>query len=418
MADNQKYFLDLTGLTTLWNKIKSTFADKTQTEAGIESLHGELGTLKTEVQLIDTDVTNLETTVLTIAPKEVNYYADAVELSKSSAVGTMISVKYPETSADDDTPSGYATGIYVVVESGKIEYISTSDGDSGGSSITAIDERVKTLEGTAVTSAMLIDGLGNPLNETFDVLDNVLLVAMDDVFDINTDSVKSLTHRAIAAKFKDIENVMTQIPKFKVSVVDELPTSNISLSTIYLLRNPSESNNNLFTEYIYVENVKDNPETPDVNESKYVWEKLGEQTLVIDDFVTDEELNEKLNIALHDYAKKTDVEKSIAAAKEEILTSVFDEVEKTYATIASVEELSEKIDNITGGMDDYLKKEEAALTYLSQVDAKDTYLSIVDANEKGWMTEADIITSMQVGNIGNAIAITTEQIDTMIGNNQ
>ena len=38
MADTQntqqKFFLDLAGLTSLWNKIKTTFADKEKTESG------------------------------------------------------------------------------------------------------------------------------------------------------------------------------------------------------------------------------------------------------------------------------------------------------------------------------------------------------------------------------------------------
>jgi hypothetical protein len=38
MADTQKYFLDLVGLTKLWGKIKSTFADKEQTNARIQNI--------------------------------------------------------------------------------------------------------------------------------------------------------------------------------------------------------------------------------------------------------------------------------------------------------------------------------------------------------------------------------------------
>ena len=54
---------------------------------------------------------------------------------------------------------------------------------------------------------------------------------------------------------------LSAIPKFAIQVVTSLPTSNISATTVYLLSSGSE-NNNLYTEYIYV-NSK--------------WEKLGEQ---------------------------------------------------------------------------------------------------------------------------------------------
>ena len=201
------------------------------------------------------------------------------------AVGTPINVKLPDTSADDPTPSGYSTGIYMVTAPGEIKYISTSDGNADASDITALGNRVETLENSVVKSAEIVDENGTQLGQSFSVADNVLLIAHDDAFDINSESVKALTHRAVAAKFRNIENSLTQIPKFKVAVVDELPTDEISLSTIYLVRNSDASDNNLFTEYIYVETVKDNPETTDVNESQYAWEKLGEQTLVIEDIV-------------------------------------------------------------------------------------------------------------------------------------
>ena len=111
MAENQKYFLDLVGLTKLWGKIKASFADKEQTQASIDNINSSITDLDGRIDVIDNDVNNLETSVLTIAPREVNYYSEAVEASKELAVGTTINVKYPDTSAEDPTPSGYSTGI-------------------------------------------------------------------------------------------------------------------------------------------------------------------------------------------------------------------------------------------------------------------------------------------------------------------
>jgi hypothetical protein len=417
MADTQKYFLDLVGLTKLWGKIKASFADKEQTQTSIDNINVNIQSLDERIQVVDNDVNNLEATVLTIAPREVNYYYEAIEASKELAVGTPINVKSPDTSADDPTPSGYSTGIYMVVGSGVIKYISTSDGDADASDITKLGERITSLEDTVVKSAEIIDEHGTQLGQSFSVIDNVLLIAHDDEFDINTDSVKALTHRAVAAKFKDIENSLTQIPKFKVAVVDELPTNNISLSTIYLLRNADSYSNNLFTEYIYVETVKDNPETTDVNESKFEWEKLGEQTLVVDDIITKDELDNALNIALLDYAKTNDVKELIKTTNENLKVEILGVVEDTYATKDALDELAKDIENITGGLDGYLTKEEASITYLTQTDAADTYLTKIDAEQKGWVTESDILTSIQSGNIGNAIVITEEQIENMIAEN-
>lgn len=417
MADTQKYFLDLVGLTKLWSKIKASFADKEQTQASIDTINGNIQTLDERIQIVDNDVNNLETTVLTIAPREVNYYSEAIEASKELAIGTPINVRLPETSADDPTPSGYSTGIYMVVASGVIKYISTSDGDADASDITALGERVTSLEDTVVKSAEIIDEKGTQLGQSFSVTDNVLLIAHDDTFDINSESVKALTHRAVAAKFRNIENTLTQIPKFKVAVVDELPTDEISLSTIYLVRNTNVSDNNLFTEYIYVETVKDNPETTDVDESRYSWEKLGEQTLVIEDIVTQNQLNNAINTALSEYSKTADIRTMISEANENLKIDVLKTVEETYATIETVEELAKDIESVTGDLSKYLTKEDAAITYLTQIDATNTYLSKTEAEQKGWLTEDDVLTSIQSGNIGNAIVITEEQIENMIAEN-
>lgn len=420
MAENQntqqKYFLDLGGLTTLWGKIKSSFADKATTETAIGEINVSLGELDTKITAVDNDVVNLETTVLTFAPRDINYYGEAVETSKSLAPGTLINVKFAETSAEDETPSGYATGIYVVTGPGEIQYLSTSDGSADADDITAITERVESLEETVVKSAQIIDENGNHLNQSYDVVDNVLLVAHDDTFDIDTNSVRALTHRAVAAKFKSIENSLTQIPKFKISVVDELPTSGISLSTIYLLRNTQTTSNNLFTEYIYVETVKDDPNTPE-NESKYAWEKLGEQTLVVDDIVTTSKLNEVLNAALFDYAKKTDVQDLLKEATDNLKSDLFDEISETYATKSEVEELAKDIEGIGTTLGDYLTKEDAAGTYLRQDKAEELYFTKNAAETSGWMTEPEIILSIQTGEIGNAIAISNEQIENMTASN-
>jgi hypothetical protein len=417
MANTPKYFLDLVGLTALWNKIKATFADKEQTQSSIDNINSNITDLDTRLQVVDSEVNDLETTVLTIAPREVNYYADAVEASKSLAVGTTIKVNYPETSAEDETPSGYSTGIYIVTGVGEIKYLSTSDGDVDASDITAIGNRVDELESSVIKSATIIDENGDDLGTTFSVVDNVLLIAHDDEFDINSESVKSLTHRAVAAKFRNIESSLTKIPKFKISVVDELPTSEISLSTIYLLRNADTSTNNLFTEYIYVELTKDNPETAE-DESKYGWEKLGEQTLVVEDIVTNDQLNQTLSLALAEYAKTADVQTLITNATNDIKLNILQTVEETYATKAEVEEVSKEIENITLDLDKYLTKDDAANNYLTIVDAADTYLSKEQAEQKGWVTEADILNSIQTGHIGEVIIITEEQIEQMIVDNQ
>jgi hypothetical protein len=102
----------------------------------------------------------------------------------------------------------------------------------------------------------------------------------------------------------EVNELISKIPKFAIDVVDELPTSEISLTTVYLVKT-SETADNMYTEYIYVNNV---------------WEKLGEQKVDLTDYYTknqiDNFLNEKADKTeipdMKPYAKISDVDASLA----------------------------------------------------------------------------------------------------------
>lgn len=68
----------------------------------------------------------------------------------------------------------------------------------------------------------------------------------------------------------EVDGKVSAIPKFSISVVTELPTADISTTTIYLLKTGSETNN-LYTEYIYVDSK---------------WETLGTQKMNMSDYLT------------------------------------------------------------------------------------------------------------------------------------
>lgn len=72
----------------------------------------------------------------------------------------------------------------------------------------------------------------------------------------------------------EIDNKLSAIPKFAISVVQSLPTSDISTTTVYLVSSGTESNN-LYTEYIYVNNK---------------WEILGTQKLDLSPYVKQDDL--------------------------------------------------------------------------------------------------------------------------------
>lgn len=63
---------------------------------------------------------------------------------------------------------------------------------------------------------------------------------------------------------EEVNNKISEIPKFAIKVVAMLPTSNISATTVYLVTSQSSTTQNLYDEYIYVDGK---------------WEKLGSQTI-------------------------------------------------------------------------------------------------------------------------------------------
>jgi hypothetical protein len=124
-----------------------------------------------------------------------------------------------------------------------------------------------------------------------------------DAQDVRADpegTAKTLTEDLAAKIAKDLGNYYTKsqtysrteidgkisaIPKFSVKVVTSLPTSGISETTVYLVKD-STVGGGLYTEYIRVNGA---------------WEELGSQSLDLSGYVTDEELEEAINAALSDY---------------------------------------------------------------------------------------------------------------------
>ena len=77
----------------------------------------------------------------------------------------------------------------------------------------------------------------------------------------------------------EVNALVSAIPKFKIEVVQTLPTTNISATTVYLVPDTNVSSTNLYTEYIYVNNA---------------WESLGTQTVDLSGCVTTADLNAAL----------------------------------------------------------------------------------------------------------------------------
>lgn len=114
------------------------------------------------------------------------------------------------------------------------------------------------------------------------------------VITLGANSITPLTsHQSLSNYYTkdEVNSQISSIPKFAISVVTDLPTSNISSTTIYL-KKTGDDTQNLYTEYIYV-NSK--------------WEQLGTQKLDLSGYLTKTDAS---NTYLGKYAAAVSANKS------------------------------------------------------------------------------------------------------------
>ena len=117
----------------------------------------------------------------------------------------------------------------------------------------------------------------------------------------------------------EVNGLISAIPKFAIEVVNSLPTTDISTTTIYLLRNSETTGSDLFEEYIYVNNA---------------WELLGAQTIDLSNYVTTSDLN----TALASYVTST----SLATTLQDYITTTTWNTLGAVATSNSYNDLDDK----------------------------------------------------------------------------
>ena len=83
---------------------------------------------------------------------------------------------------------------------------------------------------------------------------------------------------------EEIKQLVSSIPKFSIQPVDSLPTTDISATTVYLLKSGDETDN-LYTEYIYVDGA---------------WEYLGNQTVDLSGYALSTDIPTNLSELVND----------------------------------------------------------------------------------------------------------------------
>ena len=162
---------------------------------------------------------------------------------------------------------------------------------------------------------------------------------------------------------EEVAALISAIPKFEIKVVTSLPTSNISLTTVYLVKDTTEGGG-LYTEYIYVNGA---------------WEELGSQTVDLSGYITDEELDnllknyatltkvsELIADALKPYATEEEITEAIRVATVNFVTGAqvtiaINNALNAYYTSAQVD--AEIAAQIKTALTPYILKEDADKTY-------------------------------------------------------
>lgn len=247
-------------------------------------------------------------------------------IQQKQASGEALTL-HPET--DADIVKVAATGIQATDVKSALEELNNNIATiTGGGVVTGVKGDAETayrLGQVNITKANI--GLGN-VDNTSDK-NKPVSTAMQTALDLKADltaianfitkSVNDLTYyynkTEIDGKITTINNNISAIPKFAIEVVENLPMSNISPTTIYIKKTSTTETGNLYTEYIYVNNV---------------WEELGTQTLDLSGYTT----TEALNAALAEYTKTASLSTiatsgKLADAKDDATHRLVTDTEKT-----------------------------------------------------------------------------------------
>ena len=195
--------------------------------------------------------------------------------------------------------------------------------------ITGLWGKVKTFVGnavklTSITVNGVVQSIGSDKSVNISVPTKVSQLTNDSAFitKVVADLVNYYTTAQIDGKITTLENLISAIPKFEIKVLQQLPTTGISKTTLYLVKQSSTQQDNIFAEYIRItEGGTDK------------WEKLGEQ-----------------KIDLTPYLKKDE------AAALYLLQSVFN---------AQMQEITTQIQNILSNLS--LKRDKADKTFQDKI---------------------------------------------------
>ena len=155
---------------------------------------------------------------------------------------------------------------------------------------------------------------------------------------------------------EEVDELIEVLPKFEIKVVDELPTKDISDTTIYLLRNTDSEGNNFFDEYIYVNKR---------------WELIGTTKIDLSDYYTSAEVDVLLDEKQDTLTAGTGIDITgnvISVDDTEVATK--DEIDKLTKDLGDLSDLVDSEGNRIDLLEDLIN---------SESDRIDSLIEIVDS---------------------------------------
>lgn len=141
--------------------------------------------------------------------------------------------------------------------------------------------------------------------------------------EIGDTDISSLGDGTITNALITLKEMIKLLPILDIKVVEELPTEDISTTTIYLVKSDKTVDpDDMYSEYLYV-NGK--------------WECLGTQKFDIQNYYTKEEVNNLIADIISDYYTKTEIDDNFYTKTEvdnKIIASAADDItEQEYVDI-------------------------------------------------------------------------------------